>query len=370
MYQLLRESPLQIGGGMIYPEFRRIRDGLRLSVDKIKTYRRMNPRYLPGGHILLRLLNSIPMNYRLPDDVFNDKVRDNALLFTQSLKFTSSLSRGQVWRPGAFHGGGIADIIIATTDEWDVESGVRDWENLAPIRYLYHPMSSLRMPIPDGSFRSTEEGIAVITVNVPMLAVQYRKWRTITAVVDESPRTIGQFLQAYPLPNMLDSQVDLAILNRIMNQFFAVEAEEQTYKHPFYLIDWTQDVDRVLEKWLLHAAPKRWDFDTLVSQMPTVCSENLHHVLKLPDQAFSVQIQWAVALARLQLAAFLVQFNQKTENHRNNSYLNYLRRWIRYMDTNTALRSALPRDMYEDTIILINHGIDPFLYSSDRLNLT
>lgn len=369
MYHLLQQSPLQLGGGMIYPEFRRIRDGLQLSVSRIKQYRRTNPRYLPGGHVLLRLLNSIPLSMHLDDQTYNDKIADNALLFTQSLKFTSALSKGQVWRPGPFLGKESTEVLIATTDTWDVKAGMANWEELSPIRFLHHPMNTLRLPVPDGQFASTEAGVAVITINVPMLACQYRKWRKITGAVDESPRTLGQFLQAYPLPNMLDSQIDLAILNRLMSLYFGVEPEAQTYRHPFYLTDWSDDVDRVLEKWLTHAAAKRWDFDTLVSHIPTVCSENLHHVLKLPEQAFSTQIQWAVLLARLAWVVFLVQFNRSTENARNQGYLNYLKRWIRYMDQNTTMRSAMPADLYEDVIVMINHGIDPFLDNSDRLNL-
>ncbi len=367
MYHLLQESPLQIGGGLIYPEFRRVRDGLRLSVERVKQYRRMNPRYLPGGHILIRLLQSIPVSLKLDARTYNDKIADNALLFTQSLKFTSTLSRGQVWRPGPFLGKEVTEVLIATTDAWDVEEGIANWEELSPIRFLYHPMSTLRLPVPDAQFASTEGGVAVITINVPMLASQYRAWRLATAQTEESPRTVGQFLQAYPLPNMLDTQVDLAILNRLMGLYFDTEPVAQTFRHPFYLTDWSTEVDRVLEKWLLQTGPKRWDFDTLVSHIPTVCSENLHQVLRLPEQAFSTQVQWGVLLARLALVVFLVQYNRTTENHRNQKYLNYLKRWLRYMDTNTTMRAAMPRDLYEDVIVLINHGVDPFLDNSDSL---
>lgn len=369
MYHLLKESPLQLGGGLVYPEFRRVRDGLRLSIDRIKQYRRANPRYLPGNHVLIRLLNSIPLNMQLDDQTYNDKIADNALLFTQSLKLTSALSRGQVWRPGPFLGREVSEVIIANTDAWDVDAGMKNWEELTPIRFLHHPMSTLRLPVADGQYVSTEGGLAVITINIPMLACQYRKWRKITSTVDESPRTLGQFLQAYPLPNMLDSQVDLAILNRLIGLFFGTQPVAQTYRHPFYLTDWSMEVDRVLEKWLANAGPKRWDFDTLVSHIPTVASENLHQTLKLPDQAFSTQLQWAVMLSRLSLVTFLVQFNHRTENGRNQKYLNYIKRWTRYMDGNGTLRTVMPSDLYEDMVVLINYGVDPFLSNSDRLDL-
>lgn len=364
MYQLLQESPLQLGGGLIFPEFRRIRDGLQLSIKRVKQYRRENPRYLPGGHLLLRLLQSLPASNKLDDQVYNDRIADNALLWTQSFKLTSALSKGQVWRPGAFLGQNVTEVIVANVDPWDVESGMANWEELSPIRYLYHPMSTLRLPVADAQFASTEAGLAVITINVPMLACQYKAWRRMYGGSEESPRTVGQFLQAYPLPNMLDSQIDVAILNRLIGRYFNTTPVGEPFRHPFYLTDWSAEVDVVLDKFLAQAGPKRWDFDTLVSHIPTVCSENLHHTLKLPQMAFTTQLQWAVMLSRLSLVTFLVQFNKSTGNDRNQKYLNYIRRWLSYMNGNATMRSAMPSDLYEDVAILIDCGIQPYLGSA------
>lgn len=361
MYQLLRESPNQFGGGLTFPEFRRIQDGLRLSIDRIKQYRRMNPRNMQGGHLLLRLLQNVPVSQKLDPITYNDKVADVALLFTQSFRLTSALSRGQVWRPGPFLGKQSTEVIIANTDPWDVEAGLANWEELTPIRYLCHPMSTLKLPVADGQFATSEPGLTVITINVPMLASQYKKWREVNRDLEESPRTVGQFLQAYPLPNMLDSQVDLAILNRLVGTYFGTRPVAEPFRHPFFLTDWSSEVDRVLNKWLELVGPKRWDFDTLVSHIPTVCSENLHRTLQLPEMPFSTQLQWAVMLARLSLVTFLVQFNRSTDNQRNQQYLNYIKRWLRYMEGNTTMRSAMPADLYDDVSVLIDYGIVPYL---------
>lgn len=361
MHQLFQEMPLQFGGGLIFPEYRRVRDGLRQSIERIKTYRRKYPRYLPGNHVLLRLLQNIPVSMKLDARTYNDKIADNALLFTQSFRMTSALSKGQVWRPGPFLGPESTEIIIANTDTWDVEEGLKRWEELTPIRYLHHPMTSLKLPVPDTQFATTESGLTVVTINVPMLASQYRAWRLAYEEYDDSPPTVGRFLQAYPLPNMLDSQTDIVILNRLMGRFFDTSATTETFRHPFFLTDWSAEVDGVLDKFLAQVGPKRWDFDTLVSHIPTVCAENLHQVVKLPEMAFSTQLQWSVLLARLSLITFLVQFNRATDNERNQRYLNYIKRWLRYMEGNTTVKSALPPDLYEDVRILIDFGVVPYL---------
>lgn len=362
MYQLLRQSPLNIGGDLTFAEFRRVRDGLRLTIERVKKYRRDNPRGLTGGHLLLRLMNSIPYANGPTDQVFNDKISDIALLFTQSLRMTSALSRGQLWRPGPFLGNRVQEVIIADTDQWDVAQGLKRWEELSPIRYLYHPMTSLSMPVADDEFASTESGIAVISINIPMLASQYRAWRRAFSVVDESPRTVAQFLQAYPLPNMLDSYADLAILNRLTNMYFAIDNPRDTVRpHTFYVTPWDKEVDALLERWLNIVSSKRWNFDTLVSHIPTVSSEDLHATLRLPEQAYSTQISWAILLARVQLIAFLVQFNRNTENENNYQYLNYIRRHLQYIEGNGSLRNALSSQTYDEVSMLIDRGIKPYL---------
>lgn len=361
MYQLFQESPLDIGGGMIFPEFRRIRDGLQLSVRRIQQYRRNNPRYLPGGHLLIRLLQSIPVSQKLDFATYNDKVGDVALLVGQSFQLTSALSKGKVRTPGPFLGANVKEIVIANTDPWDLDEGLKDWQNLKPIRFLYHPMSNLKLPVPDGQTDVVESGVSVVTINIPMLMTQYLAWRHAFKDIDESPRSVGQFLQAYPIPNMLDSQLDLALVNRLTAQFFGTTLLGEPYRHPFYLTDWSSEVDQVLAKFLEQVGHKRWDFDTILSHIPTVCAEDLHRVIALPELAYTTQLQWAVLVARLALITFLVQFNRKTENERNQKYLNLIRRWLRYMDGNKTLKTALPADLYEDVQVLIQYGIEPYL---------
>jgi hypothetical protein len=87
------------------------------------------------------------------DDVtYNSKIADNALLWTQTFRLTSALSKGQVWRPGPFLGKQVTEVIIANIDTWDVEAGMANWEELKPIRYLYHPMCTLKLPVADSQF--------------------------------------------------------------------------------------------------------------------------------------------------------------------------------------------------------------------------
>lgn len=363
MYQLFRDSPLFEPGGMVIPDFRRIRTGLQTSLSKVITFRRQNPTGLNASHFLVRLLQSLNVPMTLSTMVFDDKVRDIALNLGMGLRMTSALSQGRIFTPGVFYGDGVTEVLIASIDPYDLKALEGEgWKDLRPIQVLYHPKSDLNLTIPDGRHSTPEAGMAVITVNIPMLASQYRKWRTFqnSASID-TPRSIMQFLQEIPIPNMLYSHLDVAIMNRLIGKFFDVELENTRSMHSFYLTDWVDEVDRALDYYLEYCSLRKLDFDTLISYVPTVSAENLHEVLRLPDLAFTQQLQWAVVIARLPIVVFLVQFNAKYDNPRNRSHLHYLRHYLRQMDLGRVMRRALPEDRYQDVMGIIEQGVAPYV---------
>ena len=363
MYQLFQERSLQPGGGLVIPDFRRVQAGLRLSLEKVIAFRRQNPRSLNASHLLVKLLQSLNVPLSLDTKVYDDKVRELALNLGMALKLTSALSHGRVFSPGIFYGEHVTEAIIANIDPYDMSQldGMK-WRDLCPIRVLYHPKTDLNLDVPDGRFPSLEAGMAVITVNIPMLASQYRKWRQYQSKVsDESPRSIMQFLQEIPLPNMLYSHLDVAVMNRMIGRYFDIEMQAPRGHHSFFLTDWTTDLDRVLDRFIEHTQDRKLDFDTQISQIPAIAAEDFHDVLSLPDLAFSQQIQWAVVIARLPIVVFLVHLNRTSGNQRNQQYLNYLRRYLRQMDLSRIMRSALPDDRYDDVMVLIENGVAPYL---------
>lgn len=361
MYQLLKEGLLPNRGEQALPEFRRIRDGLRLNVSRVIEYRRANPMAVANGHILIRLLMNLNVPITLDPLIYNDKVRDVALYVAKSLRLTTALQEGQAFSPGVFYGNHVTEVIWAHMDDYDTSMLATRWRELQPIRVLYHPKTDLAMQVPDGKHNSLEAGMAVISLNVPMLASQYRMWREEQSDNADTQRSIMQFLMEVPLPQMLPSHVDIAVMNRLISLFFGIEMPVIKAHHQFFLTDWTSETDQTLRNVLKYISGKAYSFDDIVSHMPTVFASDMHENLHLPDLAFVRQVQWAVVVARLALVTFLVQFNAITENHANQRYLNYLDRYLRQMDLSGVLQTALSPARYEDVKDLIDQGIRPYV---------
>ncbi len=361
MYQLLSPPVADRAGGLNIPAFRRVRDGLLQSIHRIQTFYRNNPRSLTGTHFLIRLLGSLNISHQLDDDIFVYKVDDWAEDISMTLKMTSSIFRGRLFNPGVFYGDSVKEVLIAASDPFDIEDAVKNWADLQPIRVLTHPFCDFDLALPNGKGHSVGGGIAVITINIPMLALQYKCWRRRERSVNtDSPQSMMMFLHGFAIPNMLESQTNIAILNRIMNQYFGGEMPRPQAAHSFYLTDWSREIDHCAKYFLDAASKKSLSFDGLIDLMPCL-NGSMHETLRLPKGAFSIQLQWGIVLARLVLTAYLVQQNADYNNHNNGRSLNYLDRYLRMIETNRGLEVALPAEDFRDVMGVINDGIKPYV---------
>lgn len=354
MYRLFEKSPINVSGDFVQPGFLRIRTGLLRSLERTMDYHQAHPRIINNQHILVRLLENLNVPLSMDIGMYRDKVADRSLDLAMSLKMTSPLSRGKIFSRSWFFGDGVEEVLLANVDDFDLEILETNWRDASPIRALYHPGTDLNLRVPNGYGAADEGGVSVMSINIPMLACQYRQWR-----LDRSndSKTTAQFISAYPIVNILPSILDIAIFNRLTYHYFDVEIPEISNKHPFYLVDWTRDLDPFLTDWLDKVSRRGWDFDTLISLIPTVASKDYHEIIKLPEMAFSSQVQWGVVLSRLSLLMFLIRMNVDTKNQRNGHYLSQIRLFFRSFFSMRGLEQALSPKRGEEVKAIINDGI-------------
>lgn len=362
MYDLFQERATTTGG-VVFPEFRRIRDGLRASIARVVQFRQDNPMGLAAAHPLVRLLMSLNVPLSMEPMIYRGYVAELTYPLARSFRFASTASQGQVFTPSMFYGDNVSEAILLHKEDFDL-TGIEDrWKDLQPIRVLYHPQTDLNLHVPDGRHPSVESGMAVVAINLPMLALQYKLWRRWErgAVVDESPRTVMQFLMAFPLPNMLYSHLDTAIFNRLFSIYFEQPMPEVRQRHSFRLIDWHHEVDDVLLKYIGTMERRRADFDTLIEAMPTAGYDTRFESLQLPNMPFTYQWIWTVVIARLAPVMFMVQFASRNQSPRNRTELAYLKRFFTRVDQAKMLRVPLPSERYQEALAIIEQGILPYL---------
>lgn len=363
MYDLFSEPVNSRGGGLVIPQFRRVRDGMNQNIERVRAFYQNNPGYMNNSHFLIRLLLNLNISHDYDDDVFVGKVEDWAMDLSMSLKMPSSIFRGGLFTPGPFYGGNVSEAVIAHTEPFDIAQGAANWADLQPIRILRHPFADVDMALPNGKPRNDEEGFAVIAINLPMLALQYkhwRKWERITNAM-ESPRSAMQFLHSFPIPNALYTQTNAAILNRIINRFNGVPNPKARGAHSFYIPNWGREVDDSIESYFNHISRKSLSFNEQIAMMPAVGKMSMMESIELPGDAYTAQIQWAVVLARKDLVGYLVRQNFDFDNKSNMGTLNKLRRYLNLVEINRSIEHAMPRDKFVRVYFEIVKNIRPYL---------
>lgn len=340
--------------GVKYPaEWNYVKDGLRKNIATVVNYYRNTSIAVPSDHFLVKLLQSIAVSQTLPLERYYENVDALAMNLSMALKMTSSIYGGKIF-DGVFYGPGSDEVLIANDDLFDPKEIDRDWKNAAPVKVLMHPKTDLYMNVPNGKNTSNQTGLSVFSINIPMLAVMYRAFRNseiaFTQGQEESQRSLMQFVHMYVLPNIIFSQTDVAIFNRIHHLQRGIPFGVARKNHPFYLTDYDSRVTRVQIEVLGLLTKGQYNFGTMLRMIPAVVKDNMEQVMLLPSMAPTRQVMWALTCARLPVLDFLFFQNARGFAYPNRAEINTVLRDILYYTRDNVLRQYLPVDIYYDVI--------------------
>lgn len=348
MYTLFNEPIWGTQGASItFPKYQRAIQGLRQNLDKVIEYNRTYPRAVDSGHFLVKLLQSLNVPLSMDVNIYRDRVEEAAEGLAMAMNLTSSLYRGRVFSPGLFYGPGSYEIVVAHAEEFDLRDIEDNWEQLCPVTFLTHPKTDLGMDTPMGFQTNGEEGLSIILINIPMLAVQYKQWRIREwHQNNEAQRTIMQFVSSYPLNNALHSQLDIAILNRFMNVYRGDPVGLSMIRKPFTMTRWEAELDFGLDQYAEDLQKRKYTFDHFLAVFKGVSAWTLRDALRIPTMAPTRQVTWALAMSRARLVDFLLDWTKENRVDRNKSYCNDIQLETSRLLNDSALRSSLPRWAY------------------------
>ena len=230
------------------------------------------------------------------------------------------------------------------------------WRDLEPIKVLDHPYADLNLSIPNGKFDGEPiYGDSVfISINIPVLILQYRIWQKFEAERDGiDPNSPEVFLMRYPLVNILNSHLDCVLRNRLI-MFY-----QQKEPAPFKVIrqggvvvnDTSNFVDRSLRACVKILTTKKLTFDGVNQQVPQLSSDCVAQSLLLPSMSFTRSVRWVYDASRVKWLWFLTMYNNDQNISSNNTIIEYIRRRIRVMKNDSEFQTCIglnPHSVYKD----------------------
>ncbi len=353
MYTLFTSRPEPQFSVMMSPAFEMIRRNFQKEISKIIDYYQTRVFAVQGNHLLVRLLMqaAVPANYTL--DRFMSTVYARSPYIAKHFRFTSDIEYG-IFHEGVFYGPGNKEIIFNNEEYFDPYEVSADWKNQRPIKVLDHQISDLSLLLPNGKVNSTGQGFCALSINLPMLLCMYRAF-----LLDQNSRRRSRegasmllgtthFVHMYVLPTLLESHVDIALMNRMSNIFHGIEMSKPVRKYVFHVIDQSDKVDRVLQEVVKRLEGKRANYAAYLQNMPSVYHTSMLESLKMPDFSKTRQVRWALVVSRLAAMNFLLQLGGESGVASNGVFINELKKICNYLTRENMLEALLPPSQYLD----------------------
>jgi hypothetical protein len=317
---------------------------------KVKRFYRLNPTAVPSNHILVRLLQSSAIPQHMDLNRYYDNVQGLSLNLSAALFFTSSAHEGKLTH-GNFYNG--PEILLADFSDFDYVSEDKNWQDTQAVQVEYHPYTDLNLILPEKIRYPETKGVSVIRINIAKLLVQYRAFRLqeeqIAEITGLEQRSIYHFIRMYVLPNMLDTHLDYAVINRLNCLMDGIEIEPTKWKHSFYLNDVSAKVDQCLQYEVDFYGKVSRDLRTLVNTIKLFGKDYLIDLVEIPDMALTYQVTWALVLMRLPTVDLITRICPTTANSTNRAFTNSLFKMVTVLRTNKSLINHLPFEARIDT---------------------
>jgi hypothetical protein len=286
-----------------------VQQGLQRNIASVIEYYRHAPMAVKSDHFLVRLLGSIAVPKSQNLERYYDNVDAVSLNLSMALKMTSPIHPGQLFR-GVFYGPGTAEVLVAHNSSFDFEAAHDNWQNLTAVKVLRTPRSDFGLNLPNGEASGSETGLAVVAVNLPMLAIQYRAFRLAQQQArqhdGDSQQSLMQFVHMYVLPNMLWSQTDQVLFNRLdrLSQGQALGVSHR--RHPLAIPShYGERTTALLGKLLELLQGQYRTFTGLLQAIPAITEPSMLQAMALPAVVQTRQVVWALTIARLPMLGFM-----------------------------------------------------------------
>lgn len=350
-------------------EFKNIKDRYIREVQNIKDYYHTRTYAINNKHILVRLSNAILGSLEVDNTSYLRAVNGRSQYVANAYKLTSSVSRGKIYR-GEFYGPRYHEVLLFDSESHtpnDILSGPvipnihhsRHWSNQSPITVLWHENSDMGLLLPNGKDTTTGIGSSVLSIDLNLLSVMYREFiKRHYKNKEGSGLNAQHFTYMYVIPNILNSHIDITIMNRLMNLYYNQPMTQSMVKHPIVVGDYTNRLDAILKKVLTNIQDTPMRYEAMLRNIPTVSSRDMQDALKLPSVAPTQQISWALYLSRLKIIQFMLDIGGDKGRAANNDLINDLKFALKQLKKNNDLYAVLPLPMYIELMERVDNIIE------------
>lgn len=365
MFSVFTELSRAVRGVQAFPEANAYREGCERNVLTMQKYFRQNTFTVLNNHLLVRLLGSLSIPFGGDVRKYYDQVYDFAYDLAAAMNITSPNRTGQQSEEPYLYGTGCTEFPVALHERrWDLpemtEANGYGVYECPPLRILRHPRSDWSFDPPDGKAAGTETGIVVWTIDIPLLACQWRAFR-LDQYAQPSGDQMGEqhFIMKYVLPSLIPDHLNIATANALMKTYRNQPLGENKRRVIVGLPNFDLRLDRLMRMVADWIPTRKLSYSEMTASFPLALpKENWRSLFLMPNTLYTRQINWVLFLARLPYVAFLMEVDRKSGAEINGTVNNLALRELRFARNDSVFRQHLLGSAYNEMSSQISALVD------------
>lgn len=347
MYQLFKDYPAQRNTKVDAVDFLYVRRTMLRELTRVTTYYKNSNFVVKGDHLINQLL--LQLNVSLSRDL-ESYVRACGYE-TERLARAFRLINPVVSDPkphhGTFYNNKTKEFIIIHATQFDIEKAYSQWEKIVPIKVHSHCFTDTSCGLLNGEYENSlnEGGYSVISINLPMLALQYRAWIDKVRQHQEVKSQSVNFIFQYPINNMIHRHIDIAVINRLINTYRGEPIAMHKRVHPIAVVNHDERLDLVIEKRIDYIKKGNFKFDQLFTIFNCLKRPDWLAVIRPLDLAPVRSVKWVLEMQVLNYFQFFLEVRRDSNSTYNTREVSRAQRDLRNLNTDTSHYSAAHQEL-------------------------
>lgn len=333
---------------IVIPQMYQIKRLYQDNIKRLTQYHRTQRFFLNERNLVKRLIKELNVSADTELYTYVDNVRDRVGALSRLFNLSSPYNAGRALSVSQFLNSAATEIVILHGEQFDIDGAVANWAELEPVKFLDHPNTDLSYALPDGTYPVTDSGAAIISINLPMLALQYRMW-VLQETKKENPLKLSTFVVGYPLNNAMRSHMDIAIFNRLANISKGTPElnKKRVQATAMALPNLTSSIDEVLKTYDRTVRSKRMSFYEILYYVPALTCGNFIYRAQIPSLPATDQIAWALYGSAIKKLAYLFRLNNELALALNQATINEVSWLTRRLNNDQVLQRGYPAELME-----------------------
>lgn len=296
MYRLFVDQPYR--GVKISPVFNKAARKLDSNIDKVISYYMSNPTFVPNEHPIVKLLAGLTVDLEQSDEILHRQIYNRRDSIAAGVGISTTRNKGEM-HPYAFY---CKNCMLVGSEFGDVLE-ITSWVNISAVRPLTHPVESLQPTLPNQIKLLNNEDYAVIGVDIPLLAVQYKHWliHEMRKPAIERNNT-AHFVSKYVFSTMIFHHMVIVLRNRYLAEYSETYRNDVMPKIPLHLEDLERYFDAGMEEIIFDINLSGRTFSEAMVRMPMLEGLTYNQMVPTTGQSLSLYSYWTTFLVYLDWA--------------------------------------------------------------------